>query len=206
MKLISKYQIYFLTVFFLLAFFNASSSVNKKIIFVCDINPKKNIQSSTLNKDSIKIDKKWTVAKKATIFSSLLPGLGQTYNKKYWKVPVIYAAIGGLGFSIIKNNQQYIIYHNALLQRANGIAINDPLPQYSNDNLVTLKRYYRRYRDLSIMAVALVYVLQIVDANVDGHLANFDVDNISLNISPYSSLSNEFSKKCYNGISLKMTF
>ena len=140
------------------------------------------------------------------MLSVIFPGLGQAYNKKYWKLPIIYVALGGLGYSIVANNKQYYTYHNALLGRANGIGVNDPFPQYSNDNLVTLKRYYRRFRDLSILGAGLIYVLQIIDANVDGHLTNFDVDNISFNISPYNSFGKDLSKRNYNGLSLTMHF
>src|SRR4051812_43753959 len=66
----------------------------------------------------VKTKTPWSIAKKATVLSACFPGLGQIYNRKYWKVPVIYAVMGGLGYSIIKNNSNYQRFHKALLLRA----------------------------------------------------------------------------------------
>ncbi|MBC7862673.1 MAG: hypothetical protein IAF38_06835 [Bacteroidia bacterium] len=149
----------------------------------------------------------WSIAKKATVLSACFPGLGQIYNKKYWKVPVIYVVMGGLGYSILKNNTNYQRYRKALLYRADGdsTTVDEFNTKYTEDNLVTLKRSYRRYRDLSILGACLIYVIQIIDANVDGHLTNFDVDNISFHVSPWN-YNNTASNKKFTGLSLTMKF
>ncbi|MFN6037105.1 MAG: DUF5683 domain-containing protein, partial [Bacteroidota bacterium] len=65
----------------------------------------------------IKKKSEWSPAKKATIYSACLPGLGQIHNKKYWKVPVIYSALGGMGYFIIRNHNQYKNFQNAIIYR-----------------------------------------------------------------------------------------
>ncbi len=144
-------------------------------------------------------------ARKATIMSVCLPGLGQIYNKKYWKAPVIYAALGGLGYWGITNQKKYK-YYSDNLRAANDDdenTVNTTL--YNSDQLVTQKKYYQKYRDMSIMLGALVYVINIIDANVDAHLKTFDVsDDLSLQINPYSSLG--YNNKLQAGLSLKLKF
>jgi hypothetical protein len=129
--------------------------------------------------------------KKAAILSACLPGAGQVYNGKpgyFWKVPVIYAGFGALTYSTVWNNQQYKIYAQALHFRYDDDSTTiDPLPRYSDNDLVTLKDYYRRFRDLSIIGIAALYTLQIVDATVDAHLYQFDkkMDGpLTLNVKP----------------------
>jgi hypothetical protein len=161
--------------------------------------------SGSLFADSLKVKKPWSRAKKAAVFSACLPGLGQAYNKKYLKIPVIYLVMGGLGYSIYANNAAYQDYHNELIFRGNNAGLVNDFPQYSTDNLVTQKRIFRRYRDLSIMGAALVYVLQIIDANVDGHLHNFDVDNISFNVSPFVQPSKGIGSRGF-GLNISATF
>lgn len=144
-------------------------------------------------------------ARKASIMSACLPGLGQVYNKKYWKVPVIYAALGGLGYWGITNQTQLKFYSNNLS------AENDEDPStlntsgYNTDQLITQKRYYRKYRDIAVIAGILVYLINIVDANVDAHLKTFDVsDDLSVQLKPYSNL--DYTNKLQAGLTLKLNF
>lgn len=125
--------------------------------------------------------------KRAALMSACLPGLGQAYNKKYWKIPIIYAGFGGLGYSMGFNQVYYKRYRNAIrLRYDNDPTTNDLYPQYSDDDLSTLKNYYQRWRDLSIIGMAALYTLNVIDAAVDAHLFYFDVsDNLSLHASPY---------------------
>ncbi|TND08971.1 MAG: hypothetical protein FD123_1825 [Bacteroidetes bacterium] len=112
--------------------------------------------------------------KKAAVMSACLPGLGQVYNKKYWKVPVIYAGFAGLGYGYYWNHRERGIYAEALRLRYDDDTLTtDNLPQYSDNDLVTLKNYYQRYRDLSAIGMALLYTINIVDAAVDAHLWKF---------------------------------
>tara|TARA_B100001250_G_scaffold44036_1_gene34647 strand:- start:481 stop:975 length:495 start_codon:yes stop_codon:yes gene_type:complete len=121
--------------------------------------------------------------KKAAILS-IIPGGGQVYTKKYWKVPIIYSALFASGYYIIDNNKNYKHYRDTYLNRINGIG--DDYPD-SNSQLITKKDYYKRNREISIMLFSLAYILNIVDASVNAHLFQYDIDeNISLKIEPFS--------------------
>lgn len=128
--------------------------------------------------------------RKATIMSAALPGLGQVYNKKWWKVPIIYGGFAVAGY-FLKNNYDHInLYKDAY------IAATDDDPQTINDTgynttqLLQLIDTYKQWRDLSYISIAVIYALNIIDANVDAHLFYFDVsDDISLNVEPWVSLS-----------------
>lgn len=132
--------------------------------------------------------------KKATIYSAILPGLGQAYNRKYWKIPVIYGIGGLLTYFVIDNNKQYIQYKNAFKIRMDGNpATVDPyINIYTDDDLKVLKDYYRRNRDLSYIGIGATYILNIVDAAVDAHLFYFDIsDDLTLKAEPsFSPLRN----------------
>ena len=119
--------------------------------------------------------------------SAILPGAGQVYNKKWWKVPIIYGGFAGLGYAIIFNQGEYDLYRNAYLKRLddNSSTVDEFDGVYSDANLIELQDYYRKNRDLSIIGGVLLYVMNIIDANVDAHLFNFDVsEDLSLNIAP----------------------
>ncbi len=124
--------------------------------------------------------------KKAAIFSAIIPGLGQVYNKKYWKVPIIYAGFTVLTYYIVENNAKYIKFRNAYRQRVDDNPNNDNiLTQYTNENLRTIKDLYWKNRDLSVILVAVLYTMNILDAVVDAHFFTFDIsDDLSLHISP----------------------
>ncbi|MCC6180466.1 MAG: hypothetical protein IT237_01390 [Bacteroidia bacterium] len=147
----------------------------------------------------------YSTARKATIMSACLPGLGQIYNKKYWKAPVIYVALGGLAYWGISNHTKYKYYSNNL----RAIYDDDPNTNnntlYSSDQLITQKKYYEKYRNMAILAGALVYALNIIDANVDAHLKTFDVsDDLSLQLKPYYHLN--YNHNWQTGVSIKLTF
>ncbi len=125
--------------------------------------------------------------RKASILSAVLPGAGQAYNKKYWKMPIIYAGMFGLGYLVKVNNEDYRVYKEAYKYRLDGDpgTTDDFVGIYSDQDLLTLKDYYRRNRDLSAIGIGLLYVLNILDAAVDAHLYNFNVsDDLTLNITP----------------------
>lgn len=124
---------------------------------------------------------------KATVMSAILPGAGQVYNKKYWKIPIIYAGFAGLGYLASTNNADYKIYKEAYRLRLDGdeSTIDDYEGIYSNEDLVTLKDYYRRNRDLSYICMGILYILNVIDASVDAHLYYFNVnDDLTMNIQP----------------------
>lgn len=144
-------------------------------------------------------------ARKATIMSACLPGLGQIHNKKYWKAPIIYAALGGFAWWGINMHREYKFYSDNLRREADGDPSTINVTGYSQDQLIVLKNQDKKYMDYAIMGGALIYVLNIVDANVDAHLKTFDVSNdLSLNIRPYSNIDRR--RTVYTGLTFKLTF
>lgn len=118
---------------------------------------------------------------KATLYSMLLPGLGQAYNGDYWKIPIFYAGFAISGYCWGFNQQQYKRYKNIYKDYAAGTYTGHLTPE----NIKYYRDQYRRLRDYSILATALVYLLNIIDANVFAHFNNFDIsDDISLNVEP----------------------
>jgi hypothetical protein len=143
---------------------------------------------------------------KASLLSAVLPGAGQVYNRKYWKVPVIYAAFAGLGYLAKWNHDRYDTFRSAYRFRVDGNpeTTDDFTDLYSENDLKLLRDYYRRNRDLSLIFAGLVYVLNIVDASVDAHLFHFDVsDNLSMNLTPTVV---PFAPKPLTGINLGFKF
>ncbi len=124
--------------------------------------------------------------KKAALLSALVPGLGQIYNKKYWKLAIIYPAMGGIVYGFSFNQKNFKVYRDALRVRYDGDPNTiDQFALYSDERIVTMKNYYQRYRDLCVIGFAAVYLLQVIDAAVDAHLYYFDVGpDLSLRWSP----------------------
>ncbi|OMQ09966.1 DUF5683 domain-containing protein [[Flexibacter] sp. ATCC 35103] len=112
---------------------------------------------------------------KAAFYSAILPGLGQAYNKKYWKIPLVYGAIGTSLYFYIDNNNKYRDYRRAYKRRLEGY--NDDAYQFLDESrLVAGQKFYQRNRDLSALFVVGFYVLNIIDANVDAALIQFNVN------------------------------
>ncbi len=151
----------------------------KYIFFICIL------ISLSISSQKIQKDKS---PKKASIYSAVIPGAGQIYTKKYWKVPIIYGGLVASAYFINDNNNQYKEYREAaLLSYETG---EDQLG-YTYSELITLKDHYKRNREISYFSFVGVYILNIIDASVNAHLFHFDVsDDISLNIRPYSTFSN----------------
>jgi len=124
---------------------------------------------------------------KATIMSVALPGLGQVYNGKWWKVPIIYGAFGGLVYSAVWNHGKCRTYRDAYLLRVDDdpATIDQFQGRYTDANLRQLVDYYQRNRDISFIFIGVFYALNIIDAGVDAHLKGFDVsDDLSMQIRP----------------------
>lgn len=140
---------------------------------------------------------------KATMYSAILPGLGQAYNQKYWKIPVLYAGIGAVLYGLNFNNKYYNLYKNAyrdfiVQDPANksyaqfafqvGISIEEAETTYASyfgNALKNKKTYYKRNRDLCLIGLAGIYALNLIDASVDAHFFDFDVsDDLSIKIMP----------------------
>jgi hypothetical protein len=119
---------------------------------------------------------------KAAFYSAILPGLGQAYNKKYWKIPLVYGAIGTSLYFYIDNNKKYNEYRDAYKRRLEGYT-DDNFRFLDNSRLIAGQKFYQRNRDLSALFVVGFYVLNIIDANVDAALLQFNV-NERLSMTP----------------------
>ena len=135
---------------------------------------------------------------KATWLALIIPGGGQIYNKKYWKLPIIYGGFAGCAYALTWNGNMYRDYSNAYKDAVNNrwdaTSITDLIPagylnRVSKTQLTEMirkrKDTYRRYRDLSIFAFIGVYLISVVDAYVDAELSNFDISkDLSLRVEP----------------------
>jgi hypothetical protein len=123
--------------------------------------------------------------RKATIMSAILPGLGQAYNKKYWKIPIIYGGFAISGYYLRDNLQNINRYKEAYIAEIDGDPNTVNNTGFNTTQLNTLIDQYTQWRDLSYIALGIIYILNIVDASVDAHLMYFDVsDDISMRITP----------------------
>jgi hypothetical protein len=160
---------------------------------------------------SVKTKKKLVLSPmKATMLSAALPGFGQIYNRKYWKIPLVYAGFGAIGYSVVFN----ITHYNKFIKGYQDFVDNIPeTDSYKNlirgykqaeydpslfskefnaseaqtvkEGLLRQVDYYRKYRDLSYMGIAAWYIVSIIDANVDASLSDYDIsDNINLTLAP----------------------
>ena len=121
--------------------------------------------------------------KEVAIYSSIIPGSGQFINKKFWKIPIIYTCIGTCIYFATDNNKKYKIYKDEFLNRQNNSISNPELTNISSQDLIVLKDYYRRNRDVSYLFLALSYFINIIDSSVDRHLMTFDVnEDLSMSI------------------------
>ncbi len=159
------------------------------ILFLLCVSPE-NMYSQSRNKkakaDTVKVHS----AKKATLYSAILPGLGQAYNKKYWKIPVLYAGFGVLYYFIKTNGGEYRKFRTAYNIVATGDSAhfdNEYVVKYDHnlDQLEDGRNYYRRNYELSWILTGFLYILNLIDASVDANLYTYDVsDNLSLRFEP----------------------
>lgn len=145
--------------------------------------------------------------KKAAWMSAALPGLGQAYNKKYWKIPIIYSGFAAFGYLGVRNNNLYHKYRDAYLSRLDTSASNDLMLQYTSENLRYIKNIYWKDRDLTIILAAAFYILNIIDATVDAHLFYFDINkDLSLKIMPNLEIRDYSISSPNSNIGLSFTF
>jgi hypothetical protein len=183
------------------------------IIFICSLFVCSNLfaqKTDSTKKRNTRIFSKPDPAKAynpriATYRSAMLPGWGQATNKKYWKIPVVYAALGATTYIFFRNVKQYNEAKNAYINAIDGNPANDsliPQPYFSvksqPDRIKTFRNQVRQNVDYTVLFFILFWGLNVVDATVDAHLKTFDVsDDLSLQIKPgYSQLANT------NGISI----
>ena len=135
--------------------------------------------------------------KKATILSAVVPGAGQIYNhlampkgkkKAFWKVPLIYAGLGTMGYFIVSNQSEVKTLRGHYTNiTENNIAPSDKYSVYGTDAsaILTLHDQYARWRDFSVIGFVAVYAVQVIDAAVEAHFVNFDVsEDLSVRLSP----------------------
>lgn len=128
--------------------------------------------------------------RKATLYSAVLPGLGQAYNKKYWKIPIVYAALGISAERFFSNQKEYKRVRNAFILKSDNDPLNDTLidadlQRLSVNALSFYRRQFRQNMDYSVLFFIIFWGLNVVDATVDAHLKYFDVnDNLSMRLRP----------------------
>lgn len=180
----------------------------------------------SFEKQALKIQQQalWQPNSTKAILWAFLPGGGQIYNRKYWKLPIVWGAFMACYYSITWNNRQYQEYHAAyrdlsgpdpehntswLVFAPTGAQASD-YQQYQSSLRSTLKRgndFYRRYRDLSIVATVLVYGLSILDAYVDAELYTFDISpDLSLRVVPEVGLPKLGLPSYQMGVNCSLTF
>lgn len=127
---------------------------------------------------------------KTATWLALIPGAGQAYNHKYWKMPIVYAGFGTTIYFAIRNNKDYHLYRAAYDYKT-GINTDvsdkakEEAEKYTADNLITLRDYYRGYMELFWIITGAWYIVQIIDANVDAHFFYYDIgDDLTLHIEP----------------------
>ncbi|HOE58230.1 MAG TPA: DUF5683 domain-containing protein [Bacteroidales bacterium] len=122
----------------------------------------------------------------ATILSLVLPGMGQAYNHKYWKIPIIYTGFAATGYFAIINGDEYHKFkdaYNFKINNLTGDPPNDYAVKYTADQLRVQRDYYRRNMELSYIIAGFIYILNAVDASVDAHLSSFDIsENLSMGL------------------------
>ncbi len=185
-----KLSLLFTTFFFTLIFQNivVFGQRNEDTLII-----KANNRADTSGKNLLALDT--AISKKhnpkvATFRSAVLPGWGQAYNKKYWKIPIIYGALGTTTGIFFFNLKTYKLLRKAVIYRLDQDTSNDTLidPQFKNLSTESIRGYRNEYRqnvDYSVLFFLLFWGLNVVDATVDGHLKAFDVSpDITMKIRP----------------------
>jgi len=145
---------------------------------------------------------------KAAFYSAVLPGLGQAYNKKYWKIPFVYAALGSGVYFYSTNNNNYNRVRTAFKLMKNGKPHEfdglDGKPFLSETALISAQKNFKKDRDLSLLVTAGLYILQIIEASTNAHLLQYNVDN-SLTINP-KLIKNTLNNRTIVGAQLNFNF
>lgn len=141
---------------------------------------------------------------KAAFFSAVLPGLGQAYNGKYWKIPIVYAALGTGVYFYVDNNNAYHRYRDAYKRRLAGYTDDEFQGLLNNETLIEAQKQAQRQKELSLLITVGIYVLNIIDANVDAHLQQFNISE-DLSFEPAVD-QNEITGDPHYGLSLNFKF
>ena len=145
---------------------------------------------------------------KAAFYSAILPGLGQAYNGSYWKIPIAYGGLGTGVYFYLKNDKEYDRFRDAYKNRLNGKADEfngkGDAPFVRTERLIDAQEFYQKNKEISILVTVGVYVLNIIDANVEAHLRQFNVDE-DLSFKPSFDF-NQLTGKSNYGLSLNYKF
>jgi hypothetical protein len=146
---------------------------------------------------------------KAAFYSAIFPGMGQVYNKKYWKAPIVWGVMGTSIYFYLDNNSEYKRYRRAFKQREAGLqdefTLDDGTELISRNGLVNAQKVLRENRDLSLLVTIITYTLQIVEASVNAHLIQFNTDS-NLSLRPVIIPDRMMVQAPTFGMSLKYTF
>lgn len=141
--------------------------------------------------DTLQKKAKWAPnPKKAGLYAALLPGMGQVYNRQYWKLPIVYAGLSVAGYFIVQNSKEYTTLRQAYVGRisANNTgtsATDEYVGVYSDEQLKQLQDDANRKLNMTIVYSSLAYAMQILDAVTSAHLRNFDISrDISMHVAP----------------------
>ncbi len=155
--------------------------------------------------DSTAVDKTYMIAvkpMKVAFYSTVLPGLGQAYNRDYWKIPLVYGALGAGVYFYAFNNDRYHEYRTAF--KLLKLGEDNGLPNVSESTLQSAQEYHKKNRDLSLLVTAGLYVLQIVEASVDAHLYYHNTDD-QLTITPFIRPEDSYANQVV-GLAVKYSF
>jgi len=154
------------------------------ILFLIIVNCQLSIVNCSAQTDSVKVK---VHSPKTASWLALVPGAGQIYNRKYWKLPIVYGGLGVSSYLIYRFGSETTMYRREILARANNEVdkLNPDLTGMTYEGLLSERDKSRRNMEISIAACAIVYILSIVDASVDAHLFYYDIsDNLSLGVKP----------------------
>lgn len=146
---------------------------------------------------------------RAAFYSAVLPGLGQAYNGKYWKIPIVYSALGIGVYFYLENDEQYDRYRAAYKSRLAGKMTDEFIDEtgtaiLSTDGLIEAQKFYQRNKEISILVTLGLYALNIIDANIDAHLRQFNVSE-DLTLRPNLGFD-RFTGKTDVGLTLNLDF
>ena len=167
------------------------------LLLICNINFSQRIQNNLTIKDTIFDQSKRSLRlnrlindpltpSKAAFYSAIIPGLGQAYLGKAWKIPIIYSAIGASLYYFDLNNKEMNEYRNAYKRRLNGFFDDRFLElaiPITTEQLLLGMEFHKNYRDIALVLAALSYMLNILEANVSAHLLQFNVSE-DLSVKP----------------------
>ena len=162
---------------------------------------------SSMSKNRVKEKRSWSNPKKATIFALALPGSGQIYNKKYLKAGIVYGGFAGLAYMYDFNRDSLSKYQTIYAAKIDGDTNTiDLYPNRSEAAVKSDRDFHRKYRDLSLIGFVVLYALQAIDANVDAHLKEFNLnDDLSVKLIP-NVFANRPGLGMYNGFTLQYNF